>query len=808
MEKSMTNEVLEAAWRDIRMAIRTLYRNRGMSIVAVLILALGIGANTAAFSVIKTVILHPVPFTEPDRLVLVWETRLHMHKQELVLPQNFAAWKETATSTFDQLSAIQQQTLVLTGSGEPEELVAEAVSANYFGMLGVRPIQGRGFAEGEDRTGQERVVVISKKLWQEHFASDPRIVGTFITLNGAPSKVIGIVPDFYSWKGRQTEAWSPLVLNVPLPARYLSIVGRLKSGIALGAAQLRMESIAQRLELAYPDVDKGWTVSLVPFKDQLVGDIRPTIFALLAAVILVLLIACANIANMLLAQLIARQRQLGIQKALGATKWMIIRELLAESIILAIVGGVLGLCVAYGAIGIIAKFGPHNIPRLGEAAIDKTILGLTALMSILTGFVFGIVPAVRGSRVDLVTCLKNGSSTVAGSHKSRVRDFLVVGQIALAMVILAGAGLMLNSFRRLESRDLGFNPEHLLSAKIRLPGLQYRETTRKLGFFNELLQRVNATPSVSSSALVSSLPADRLVVNMPIRVVGESVSPVNQPLSALQIIGGKYFETMGIPMKRGRTFTESEMQRPGPQIIINEKLAGKMFPGQDPIGKQLILGDEGSPPQEIVGVAGDVTQAAIDTAPEPIVYWPYVRLPFGSMAVIVKTSSSTSANIARDIIEQVHALDHNQPVSDVMSMDDAIAGAVSRSRFDTQVFGLFAFVALILAAMGIYSLISYNVDQGKREVGIRMALGASRGAVLRNILKRTAKIVGWGLVGGGVLSFCLSRFLSSLLFGVRPDDPVTMGVVVLLLVLVAFLASYVPARRGSDVNPVVALRYE
>jgi putative ABC transport system permease protein len=804
----MTSEVLEVTRRDIRMACRTLYRNRGMSIVAVLILALGIGANTAVFSVIKTVILHPIPFVEPDRLVLVWETRLNMHKQELVLPQNFAAWKETATPIFDQLSAIRQQTLVLTGSGEPEELVAEAVSSNYFSLLGIRPIEGRTFAEGEDRAGQERVVVISKKLWQEHFGSGTGTIGTFITLNGAPSRVIGVVPDFYSWKGRQTQAWTPLVLSDPLPARYLSIVGRLKSGIALGAAQLRMESIAQRLELVYPDVDKGWTITLVSFKDQLVGDIRPSIFALLVAVVFVLMIACANIANMLLAQLITRQRQLGIRKALGASKWVIIRELLAESIILAVAGGVLGLSVAYGAIALIAKFGPHNIPRLDEATIDKTILGLTALTSVLTGLIFGIVPAVRGSRVDLVTCLKNGGSTVAGSYKSRVRDFLVVGQIALAMVVLTGAGLMVNSFRRLESRDLGFNPEHLLTMKIRLPGLQYREPTRKLGFFNELLQRVNATPSVSSSALVSSLPADRLVVNTPIKVAGGPVSSVNRPLSALQTIGGKYFETMGIPMKKGRTFTENEMQHPGPQIIINERLAGKMFPGEDPIGKRLILGDGDSSPQEIVGVAGDVTHAAIDTAPEPIVYWPYVRLPFGSMAVVVRTASNSPGNIGRDVIEQVHALDHDQPVSDMMTMDDAIAGAVSRSRFNTQVLGLFACVALILAVMGIYSLMSYNVDQGKREAGIRMALGASRGAVLRNTFKRTAKVVGWGVVGGGVLSFCLARFLSSLLFGVRPDDPVTMCLVALLLVLMSFLASYIPARRGSDVNPVVALRYE
>jgi putative ABC transport system permease protein len=794
--------------RDGRYGVRALLHSRTTTIIAVLALALGIGANTVIYSVVNTVLLHPVSYPQLDQLVVLWGLQAGTAEKTLAYPAEFDAWR-AQSAIFQEVAAIRQRDLTMTGLGEPTELSGEEVSSNYFSTLGIKPVAGRTFTAEEDTAGHEQIAVIGERFWRQQLNGDPGAIGKSLVLNNSPYTLIGVVADENLGKGHQSEIWIPLVLNRNFQGRYLRVIARMRPGISRKQAEARLQAPTELAQKSYPALEQGRKVQVAALNDEIVSGVRTAILTLWAAVIFVLLIACANVANILLARIMGREREIAVRRALGASRWGVVQQFLVEGMVLALLGGTLGLVAAKLGIGLLIKLGPGDIPRLSEVSIDGPVFAFAAVVSLITSIIFGLVPALRASTMEVNGLLKDGNSNATGGKgKIRLREVFVMAEVLLAMVLLVAAGLMINSVYRLQARELGFNPHNLLTLRLNLPGSQYSDTAKKTAFFRDVYARVSSQPGVLSVGLTSSLPTDRLIADTDVMALGHPMAKIDRPKAAIQVIGASYFAAMRVPLKSGRVFSEAELQNPLPRIIINDALARKLFPGENAVGKSVLINDDEGHPDEIIGVTGNVIPPDSMSSEGPVVYYPYSRLPFPSMALVVLTASRNPEGINADLARQIHSVDPNQPIAEISTMDEIISGSASRPRFNALLLAMFALSALVLSSIGIYGIVSYTVGQSTREISVRMALGASPSVVLRTMLKKGLVPVLYGIAAGLVVSVLLTRFMVSMLFNVHPYDPLTFIGVALLLGVIAFVAAFIPARRAMNVDPWNALRFE
>ncbi|HKQ06511.1 MAG TPA: ABC transporter permease [Blastocatellia bacterium] len=802
---------VEELWQDLRFGTRMLRKQPGFTLVAVLTLALGVGANTVIFSVVNTVLLRPLPYEAADRLVWVWDSN-----PAIGFPRfpssgpNFKDWQQQSAS-FDYMAAFSGWSFNLTGHGEPERLQGAMASPDFFPMLGIKPVAGRTFLPEEERAGSHRVALISYSLWQRRFGTDPSIISNSITLNGESYTVVGILPDRLRLP-YEAEIWTPLALDVLRPGRgshFINVIARLQSGANIERAQVEMNAIAIRLQQQYPDSNSGWGTELEPLQERIVGNVKPVLWVLFGAVGFVLLIACANVANLQLARAAARQKEVAIRAALGAGRRRLLRQFLTESILLAVIGGGLGLLLAFWGVRGLAALNIRDLPRTEEIAIDGRVLIFTLLASLMTGIAFGLASALQGSKVDLNASLKEGSRAVSSSlhHKGTLR-LMSVSEIALAMVLLVGAGLMIKSLLRLSEVKLGFDPENVLTMHVSLPQSGYPERSQQVTFCQELLQRVESLPGVQAAGTVSPLPLTG----------GESVdeffiegwpSPApNQGFHTnLHLCSPDYFRTMSIPLLRGRCFDERDTAGSQAVVIINESFASRFWPDADALGKRISSSGPQGPWSVIVGVVGDTRHQRLDAEAGLEMYRPYSQSPIPYVALVVRSESDPST-IASSIKSALLGLDGSLPVYGIRPMPQIISRELAPKRFQMILLGSFASLALTLAAVGIYGVVSYSVSQRTHEIGIRMALGAQRRDVLKLVIGQGMKLAFVGVTVGLMATFALTRLMKSLLFGVSATDAATFTAISFLLMAVALLACCVPALRATRVDQMVALRCE
>jgi putative ABC transport system permease protein len=797
-------------------------KNQSFTAVAVFTLALGIGANSAIFSVVNGVLLKPFSFSQPERLVVAWERCLNEGLPRMVVsPPNFADWR-AQNHVFQDLAAYRQQDFNLTGDGEPELVRGLRVSTTMFSMLGVGPALGRDFQPGEDKPGTPPAVIISHGFWQRRFGASHDAIGQGITLGSESATIIGVMPpgfDFpppIAFRGEarpvKVELWTQLRYALEMNQRgahNLSVLARLKDGIPLERAEADLQDVTQRLAKDFPETNAGWDAFLVPLHEQVVGDVKTALLILPAAVGFVLLIACANVANLLLVRATGRQREMAIRAALGAGRLRLICQMLTESTLLSLLGGVLGLLLAAWALKLITALAPQNIYRLESANLDSRVVVFTLLVSLLTAVIFGLVPAWQTSRINLVAALKDGSagaSDSAGRHQ--FRNLLVVAEVALALLLLTGAGLLVRSFIRLQTVPTGFQPEHLTAMTINLPRASYPDRPQRLAFTERLMPRLAALPMMLSVAFSSSLPLDAGLQGTGFKVEGQVVLPGHEPHTHVSIVSPGYFQTMGTALLQGREFAASDTaDKPG-VVIINSYLAQRYFPGQTPIGKRVDMGFRTGTLLEIIGVAADQRPDTLQADLHPGMYLPYAQAPTGLPLILLFRSASDPATVASAVRQQVRELDAQLPVYNVKTMNQVLDTAVARPRFMTFLLVVFAAVAALLAAVGIYGVTSYTVAQNTREIGIRLALGAPPSHILKLVVGHGLLLVLSGVVVGTAGAFGLTRLMASLLYGVTATDPLTFIGVPALLIVVTLLACYLPARRATKVHPMVALRCE
>jgi putative ABC transport system permease protein len=810
---------MDALLQDLRYAVRVMLKKPGFTAMAVIALALGIGANSAIFSVVNAVLLRSLPYDEPERLVMIWGAMPQTDRVS-ISPADFFDYQEQS-QVFERIAAFNAAGFTLTGTEEPEQIRGARVSADFFSVLGVEPVFGRAFLDEDDKPGAARVVVLNQKLWERRFNSDQDIIGKSITLNGQSFTVIGIMPSDFQFTvpgifRTPAELWTPSALVKDSTTRgnqYLRVVARLKPGVSFERAQAEMDTIASQLQQEYPGTNTGLSVRLVSLHEQVVGSIRPALLILLGTVGFVLLIACANVANLLLARAAARQKEIAIKMALGATRSRLARQLLTESMLLALIGGALGILLALWSTDALVSLSPASLPRVKEVGVDRYVLGFTLLISILTGALFGLVPALQASKPDLNETLKEGSR---GSSENlgrwSLRGLLVVFEIAAALVLLIGAGLMIKSFLRLNEVNAGFNPQNVLTMTLSLPRSKYKEPRSQAAFFQQAMERIKSLPGVESVGAINDLPLGGDRDSSPFVIEGQPAPPPGQqPNIEWRLVSADYFKAMRVPLFKGRAFTEEDKNDAPPVVIINEAAARRFFPNEDPIGKRLILNLAASNPtpvpREIVGIAGDVRDMGLDAEPKPEVYAPYLQETVSYMALMVKANADP-AGLATAVRGQILAMDKDQPVSSIQTMERIITESVAGRRFNMMLFGIFAAVALLLAAVGIYGVMAYSVTRRTHEIGIRMALGANHTDVLRLIVGQgmTMALIGIGI--GLAVATTLTRVMASLLYEVSATDPLTFAAISLMLAAVALAACYIPARRAMKVDPMVALRYE
>jgi putative ABC transport system permease protein len=802
--------------QDVQYACRTVARNPGFTLVAVLTLALGIGANTAMFSVVNAVILRPLPYRDADRLVRISESNPGVGRVTASVSQpNFLDWRARA-KTFSALAATQGTTLTLT-SGQGAEMVirGESVTAEFLPVLGVSPAVGRNFLPDESRPGGDtRVVILGDGFWKRAFASDPSILGRQIGLGGVPSTVVGVLPPSFRW---QTEAVDVLVPLQPDPSasrgdRQLNVIGRLAEGMTIGRAQDELSGIAADLARQYPDADNGWSVRTLAFSDWLIpASVRASLAILLAAITLVLLIACANVANLLLARAAARQKELSIRIALGAARSRIVRQLLTESLLLALIAGALGVAGGAAAIRLLVAYGPATVPRLGETSFDLRVLLFAVVVSVATALVFGMAPALLASRQSPAATMRQATAGATSTGRQRLRSVMTVVEIALSVVLLIGAGLLLRSLWRLQQVDPGFNPSPLMTVRAGLPSSTYPNNEARGAFYERLLAEVRALPGIAAAAASSGLPlAGCCSTSTEFQVPGAEDAG-GRASAGWRLVSPGYFAAMGIPL-RGRELSSRDRGNSQLTIIISEAMARQYWPNQDPIGQTVTLdtfsASGGNRPRTIIGVAGDVRHVGLDAESQSMVYYSTVeRGAFGGMGIVWRSSVDPASHVAA-VNDLVRRIDPMVPLFSVQSLDDLLANSFAPRKFDMYLFGAFAGVALLLAAIGLFGLTSYNVSQRIREIGLRRALGAEPRDILRLILGRGITLAATGAVIGICAAFGLTRLMQSLLFSVSTTDPGTFVAVPAILVLVAILACYIPARHATKVDPMVALRYE
>ena len=807
--------------QDVRYAVRMLLKNPGFTFVAVIAVALGIGANSAMFSVINAVLLRPLPYHEPDRLVTIWEESPQRDMYEMPVSfANFRDWVDQ-NHVFDHISAYTFANMNLSGTGEPTRLLAIRASANLFSLVGAAPLLGRPFLPEEDKEGANHVVILSQGLWQRRFSSDYGIVGQSLTLNNQSYTVVGVMPASFQFPvgfgylGKVLN--DPVDLYVPLAATsqeahrgsysFFSI-GRLKPGVTIDQARAEMTAIEGRIEQQYPGETAGIGISLIPTHEQTVKEIRPALLVLLGAVAFLLLIACANIANLLLARAASRQKEIAIRTALGASRLRVLRMLLTESVILSLAGGCLGLLLALWGTDALVALAPDNIPRLNEMGVDLRVFTFTLAVSVLTGIIFGLVPAIHASKPDLNEALKEGSrGSSGGVAGKRIRSILVALEVALSLVLLIGAGLMIKSFLHLQQMNLGFNPDNVVAVDLSLSRSKYPEDRQQIAFFQATLERLQSLSGVQSAGATSGLPLTLSISGSDFRIEGRpEPEPGNEMIVNTRSVSPGYFRTLGIPLLKGRDFSDRDTSGAPEVAIINDDLARIFFPDEDPLGKRITF-DEGRSWLSIVGVIDDVKQLGLDSTAKPEVYFPYLQATSPSMSIVVRTASNP-LNLLAAMKSQIQEIDKDMPIADVKTMRELLSESVSGRRFNMLLLTVFAAVALVLAAVGIYGVIRYSVTQRTHEIGIRMALGAQTSDVLKLVVGEGMLLAVAGVTAGLVASLFLTRLMSSLLFGVSATDPITFVLISAILTGVALVASLVPARRAIKVDPMVALRYE
>lgn len=805
--------------KDIRYGLRSLLKRPGSTVVALVTLALGIGVNTAIFSAVDSVLLRPLPLKDPERLVSIWEQGLKQGiNQNEVAPANFFDLRAQAQG-FEAIGAHGPQDINLTGGeAEPERLNGELVTANVLSILGVEPVLGRTFSPDEDQVGNEHVVVLSERLWQRRFNRDPSIVNRSITLNGEAFTVVGVMPRGFFYPERETELWIPWAMEpeqaVGRGDHYLRLVARLKPGTTLDQATADVQSIAGRLSAEYPRTNEGLTFIVNSLHKDYVGDLRLPILILFAAVGLVLLIACANVANLLLAQATTRRREIAIRFALGARRWTIVRQLLVESLLLAGAGGLLGLLGAVWGVEALAKLLPESLSKLQNVSVDARVFLFTLSMSVLTAVVFGGVPALLAARAKPGETLSDVARDSGGGLSGRhVRRMLVVSEVALAVVLLVGAGLLIRSFQILRQVETGFTTENLLTMRTVLAMPKYAKPEARRAFYDEMLRRVQEVPGVESAGVITFLPLSFNGMNFSFSVEGQaSPGDMKLPFALYRVVSPDYFRAMGIPLQRGRFFDAHDSVDSQPVILVSRRLAEQYWPNEDAIGKRLKIGPVDSPNAwlTVAGVVGNVRQAGLYGDLRMDIYVPYAqerRVFIAPRDLVLRTKGDATA-VASAVRQAVWSVDKDQPVSHIRTMDQVFSAAISAERFQALLLGLFAALALVLACVGLYGVISYAVAQRTHEIGVRMALGARPGDVLRLVLRQGMSLTIVGLVLGIAIGSIATRVLSDMLYGVTARDPLTFVGVPILLLLVAFLACYIPARRATRIDPLVALRYE
>jgi putative ABC transport system permease protein len=811
-------------WQDLRYGFRTLTKNPGFSFIAVVSLALGIGANTAIFSLVNAVLLKPLPFTEPERLVMVWEDASAIgFPRDDVAPANYVDWK-AQNQVFEDMAALNWKNFNLTGDGEPERILAHGVTANFFPLLGIQPAIGRTFSIEDDKPGGVKVAILSYGLWRGRYGGDRAIVGRDILLNGEKYAVVGVMPAGFQFLQGDIGVWVPVALTQQQLAdrdnHYLTIVARTKTGVSVEQAHTDILTITQRIARDYPDDAENLKSAVVSMREQLAGTVRRPLIVLLVAVGFVLLIACANIAGLLLSRAATRRKEIAVRTALGASRMRIIRQLLTESTLLAGVGGALGLLVAVWSFTLLKQLIPDGMVRSTDLKIDLPVLGYAMVVSLLTGIVFGLAPALQASKIDLNHALKQGGSrTTSGAAGHKLRSAFVVVEVALALVLLIGAGLMIQTVSNLRGQYSIFQPERLLTLRTTLPDNKYRdlreyvtkEHPRRVAFYDQALERVSALPGVVSAGYTTSVPLVWKGGANGFTIEGRQPEPGVVTNAIHRQVSAAYFQTMGISLRAGRYLDDRDSQQSLPVAIVNEAMARSYWPNEDAVGKRFKLGVPDAPWITIVGIVADVRQMGMDVPVKAEMYLPYRQISshpwYGPRDLVVRTARDPM-NLVSSVREVIRTVDPDQPVSNIATMEELLTKETGSRRLGMILLSAYAGLALLLVSLGIYGVLSYLVVQQTPEIGVRLALGASPRDILGLVLKKGVVLVLGGVAIGGIAAFALTRLMASLLFGVSATDPVIFLGISLLLTGVALAACFVPARRATKIDPMVALRYE
>jgi putative ABC transport system permease protein len=810
--------MINTIWQDLRYGFRELKNKPGFTFVALLIIALGIGANTALFSILYSILWKPFPYGNPDQLAIVWETNRQSNNVENVVnTANFYDWKEQ-NRVFTDMAGFFSSAGNLDNESAPEEIPIQYVTSNFFQVLKVNPVLGRTFLPADDES-EELIVILSHGLWLRKFAGDRNIVGKKILLNGRSRTVVGVAPAGFHWfikhgwmTSKPPQLWTLLTITPEMRnrrgGRWLSVVARMKPDVTAQQADENMSAIAKQLESQYYEFNAGWGANVVPLREQLSGQFRKPLWILTGAVAFVLLISCSNVANLLLSRAVSRKREMAVRAALGAGRSRIIRQLLTESVLMSFLGGLAGILLAYWGVSALATLGYRAGIDFTNVELNWVMFSFAFGLSFLTGIVFGLVPSLTASRTNLNEELKEGSRGTIG-HSGGIRDILVVTEVAVTLVLLIGAALLIQSFWRLSSVDPGFNPKNVLSFRVVLPSIKYPENSQKIAWFRNLIEKFENTPGVKSVGMVSFLPFGGPGSQTSFYIVGQPKPlPGQEPSTWVFMADDGFFETVQIPLLRGRTFTVDEMRVQRNVVLVNQSLVNKYFPGQDPIGKQIEIHmrDE-NVPSEIVGIVGDVKNESMDVRAEPSVYWPHSELPLNFMNILIRTERDPLA-FAPTAISTVRNLDSGLPLADLREMEEWVGDSTARARFSMVLLLTLAVLALILALAGIYGVLSHTVVQRTQEMGIRMALGASGSDVFALLLKHSSKLILAGILLGLAISIALTRLMQTMLYETSTYDPVVFTVIIAFMVLAALLASSIPSRRAAKVEPLVALRYE
>ena len=809
-------------FQDLRYGARMLLRQRAFTIAAVIALALGIGANTAVFSVVNAVLLRPLPYQNSDRMAMIWGNFLTFSMERLRAKAAEYVDYRDQTRIFEAVAAFSTADFNFTGAQQPARIAGASVTANLFPMIGAKAAQGRLISPEENQTGRDNVVVVSHQFWQKRMGAEANVIGRSVRLDDRNYTVIGVMPADFEFPhpsfnfAEPVEFWVPLAFTTGQVAQrqrpyYLNVIGLLKRDVTIDQARAEMSALGQRFEREHQSYrgpknsDMGWRITVTPLQEQIVGNSRRALLVLFAAVGLVLLIACANAANLLLMRATVRQKEMAIRAAMGAHRLRLIRQLLTESLLIAAMGAAGGLTLAWLGVKALVALGPENLPRLQEIDVDGRVLFFTLALSVLTGLIFGLAPALQASRPRLQHTLKEGgAATTRGRHW--LRNLLVIGEVAIAMTLLVGAGLMLNSFARLQRVDTVVDVDKTLTVEINLPPTKYAEPAQVTAFFQELVHRVESLPGVEQVSLSNVMPLGAYALNDPFAIEGRAYTADNATWAAWQAVMPNYFRTLGIPFIAGRDFTEQGAGVASGETVINETMARRYFPNENPIGKRIALG-KGPPWLTIVGVVKDIRQRGLESEVGPDWYFPFPRRPSVYACLLLRTSGDRMS-LASAVRGQISAIDKDQPVLTIRTLNEVIISTTAPRRFNTLLLAIFAAVALALAAVGIYSVISYSVTQRTQEVGVRMALGARPGDVIRLVLKQGLALTLIGVAAGILGAIAAAHVMSGLLYGVTATDPATFVAISLLLAIVAMLACYLPARRAARVEPIAALRRE